>query len=87
MADLVRSSFSARNSAVKVAPIPATISSKPLKLGCYQSAFCAIRTDPASNAFHRRKRTEGKRHHQALIALARRRSNVPFAPLRTRQPY
>ena len=46
-----------------------------------------LRTDPASKAFYRRKRTEGKRHHQALIALARRRINVLFALLRTRQPY
>ncbi|TDD40930.1 IS110 family RNA-guided transposase [Saccharopolyspora elongata] len=65
----------------------ATAGSKTLKFVFYQSAFCAIRTDPASKAFYRRKRTEGKRHHQALIALARRRINVLFALLRTRQPY
>lgn len=65
----------------------ASAGSKTLKFVFYQSAFCAIRTDPASKAFYRRKRTEGKRHHQALIALARRRINVLFALLRTRQPY
>ncbi|MEV0084511.1 transposase [Saccharopolyspora sp. NPDC050642] len=65
----------------------ATAGNKTLKFVFYQSAFCAIRTDPASKAFYRRKRTEGKRHHQALIALARRRINVLFALLRTRQPY
>ncbi|MEV4056454.1 IS110 family transposase [Amycolatopsis sp. NPDC049688] len=65
----------------------ATAGSKTLKFVFYQSAFCAIRTDPASNAFYRRKRAEGKRHHQALIALARRRINVLFALLRTRRPY
>jgi transposase len=65
----------------------ATAGSKTLKFVFYQSAFCAIRTDPASRAFYRRKRAEGKRHHQALIALARRRINVVFALLRTRQPY
>lgn len=65
----------------------ATTGSKTLKFVFYQSAFCAIRTDPASKAFYRRKRAEGKRHHQALIALARRRINVLFAMLRTRQPY
>jgi transposase len=65
----------------------ATAGSKTLKFVFYQSAFCAIRTDPASKAFYRRKRAEGKRHHQALIALARRRINVVFALLRTRQPY
>jgi transposase len=65
----------------------ATAGSKTLKLVFYQSAFCAIRTDPASKTFYRRKRAEGKQHHQALIALARRRINVLLALLRTRQPY
>jgi transposase len=65
----------------------ATTGSRTLKFVFYQSAFCAIRTDPASKAFYARKRAEGKRHHQALIALARRRINVLFALLRTRQPY
>lgn len=65
----------------------ATGGSKTLKFIFYQSAFCAIRTDPANKAFYRRKRAEGKRHHQALIALARRRINVLFALLRSREPY
>jgi len=65
----------------------ATAGSKHLKFIFYQSAFCAIRTDPASKAFYQRKRAEGKRHHQALIALARRRINVLYALLRTRRPY
>ncbi|WP_305780248.1 IS110 family transposase [Nocardia nova] len=65
----------------------ATAGSKTLKFVFYQSAFAAIRSDPASKAFYARKRTEGKRHHQALIALARRRINVLHALLRTRQPY
>lgn len=64
-----------------------TAGSKTLKFVFYQSAFCAIKSDPASKAFYRRKRAEGKRHHQALIALARRRINVLHALLRTRQPY
>jgi hypothetical protein len=33
-------------------------------------------------AFYDRKRAEGKRHTQALIALARRRVNVLWAMLR-----
>ncbi|MBN9113370.1 MAG: IS110 family transposase, partial [Pseudonocardia sp.] len=33
------------------------------------------------------KRKEGKRHHQALIALARRRINVLHAMLRTRTEF
>jgi transposase len=65
----------------------ATAGSKTLKFVFYQSAFAAIRSDPASKAFYARKRAEGKRHHQALIALARRRINVLHALLRTRQPY
>ncbi|MER7461267.1 IS110 family transposase [Micromonospora sp. NPDC126480] len=60
---------------------------KTLKRVFYQSAFCALQRDPASRAFYDRKRAEGKRHHQALIALARRRVNVLHAILRTRQPY
>jgi transposase len=65
----------------------ATAGSKTMKFVFYQSAFAAIRCDPASKAFYARKRAEGKRHHQALIALARRRINVLHALLRTRQPY
>jgi transposase len=60
---------------------------RALKRVFYQSAFCALPTDPASRAFYNRKRAEGKRHHQALIALARRRINVLYAMLRDRQPY
>jgi transposase len=60
---------------------------RALKRVFYQSAFCAIPHDPASRAFYDRKRAEGKRHHQALIALARRRINVLYAILRDRQPY
>jgi transposase len=60
---------------------------KTLKRIFYQSAFCALQRDPTSRAFYDRKRVEGKRHHQALIALARRRINVLHAILRTRQPY
>lgn len=60
---------------------------KTLKRIFYQSAFCALQRDPTSRAFYDRKRAEGKRHHQALIALARRRINVLHAILRTRTPY
>jgi hypothetical protein len=35
-----------------------------------------------SRAFYERKRAEGKRHTQAVIALARRRVNVLWAMLR-----
>lgn len=59
---------------------------KTLKRVFYQSAFCSLQT-PASRNFYARKRREGKRHHQALIALARRRINVLWAMLRSRKLY
>ena len=59
---------------------------KTLKRVLYQSAFCSLQ-HPASRAFYARKRREGKRHHQAVIALARRRVDVLHAILRTREPY
>jgi len=49
---------------------------KVLKRVFYQSAFASLRSAPKSRAFYDRKRAEGKRHTQALIALARRRVNV-----------
>jgi transposase len=54
---------------------------KILKRVFYQSAFASLRT-PHSRGFYDRKRAEGKRHHQAVIALARRRLNVLWAMLR-----
>jgi transposase len=55
---------------------------KVLKRVFYQSAFASLRSSPESRAFYDRKRAEGKRHTQALIALARRRVNVLWAMLR-----
>ena len=55
---------------------------KTLKGVFYQSAFASLRSAPESRAFYDRKRAEGKRHTQALIALARRRVNVLWAKLR-----
>jgi transposase len=59
---------------------------KDLKRVFYQSAFCSLRS-PDSRAFYARKRSQGKRHHQALIALARRRIDVLWAILHTRRPF
>lgn len=59
---------------------------KALKRVMYQSAFCSL-TAAESKAFYTRKRQEGKRHHQALISLARRRVDVLHAILTTREPY
>jgi transposase len=55
---------------------------KVLKRVFYQSAFASLRSSPQSRAFYDRKRSEGKKHTQALIALARRRVNVLWAMLR-----
>ena len=55
---------------------------KNLKTVFYQAAFASLRSSPESRAFYDRKRAEGKRHIQALIALARRRVNVIWAMLR-----
>jgi transposase len=59
---------------------------KRLKRIFYQSAFASMRC-PESAAFYARKRKEGKRHHQIIIALARRRVNVLWAILHNRTPY
>jgi transposase len=59
---------------------------KTLKRVFFQSAFCSL-THPDSKAFYRRKRNERKTHHQAVLALARRRVDVLHAMLRNRTPY
>jgi transposase len=59
---------------------------KGLKRIFYQSAFCSLSHDD-SRAFYNRKRREGKRHHQAVIALARRRVNVLWAVVQNRTPF
>jgi transposase len=46
---------------------------KALKFVFYQSAFASLRSSKDSRSFYDRKRAEGKKHTQALIALARRR--------------
>lgn len=53
----------------------------------YQSALLSIQRDPNSRAFYDRKRSEGKRHTQAVIALARRRVNVLWALIRDGRSY
>ena len=59
---------------------------KGLKRVFYQSAFCSLGHHD-SRTFYARKRREGKRHHQAVIALARRRVNVLWAVLQNRTPF
>ena len=60
---------------------PSKKGNKNLKRAFFLSAFAALK-DPLSRAYYDRKRAEGKRHNQALIALARRRCDVLFAMLR-----
>ncbi|MFC8302297.1 IS110 family transposase [Specibacter sp. NPDC057265] len=55
---------------------------KRLKRALFLSAFASIRFDPTSRSYYDRKRAQGKRHNQALIALAHRRLTVLFAMLR-----
>jgi transposase len=64
----------------------ATGGNKTLKRVFFQSAFCSLQ-HPPSKAFYARKRAERKTHHQAVIALARRRVDVLHAMLRNRTPY
>jgi transposase len=59
---------------------------RTLKRVFFQSAFCSL-THPDSKAFYRRKHAERKTHHQAVLALARRRVDVLHAMLRNRTPY
>jgi transposase len=61
--------------------------SRQLQRAFYASALISIQRSPASKAFYDRKRAEGKRHSQAVLALARRRVNVLWAMLRDGQPY
>ena len=60
---------------------PSRRGNKILKRTMFLSAFAALR-DPISRAYYDRKISQGKRHNQALIALARRRSDVLYAMLR-----
>ncbi|MEU1274009.1 IS110 family transposase, partial [Streptomyces sp. NPDC005799] len=53
----------------------------------YTSALISIRSCDDSRRFYERKRAEGKRHTQAVLALARRRVNVLWALIRDGQCY
>lgn len=53
----------------------------------YISALFSIRYCEDSRRFYERKRAEGKRHVQAVLALARRRVNVLWALLRDGRTY
>ncbi|MEV6393165.1 IS110 family transposase [Nocardia xishanensis] len=53
----------------------------------YYSAMVSISCCPESRQFYDRKRAEGKKHTQAVLALARRRVNVLWALIREKRPY
>jgi transposase len=53
----------------------------------YLSALASLRFCPLSRGFYDRKRTEGKGHKQALLALARRRLNVLWAMIRDKRRF
>jgi transposase len=60
---------------------PSRRGNKALKRALFLSAFAAL-SDPVSRTYYDRKIAQGKRHNQALIALARRRCDVLYAMLR-----
>ncbi|UTM48199.1 IS110 family transposase [Glutamicibacter mysorens] len=60
---------------------------KRLKRALFLSAFASIRFDPTSRDYYDRKQAQGKRHNQALIALAHRRLTVLFAMIRDASLY
>ncbi|WP_445403110.1 IS110 family transposase [Streptomyces sp. LE64] len=53
----------------------------------YTSALISIRSCEESRRFYERKRAEGKRHTQAVLALTRRRVNVLWALIRDGQRF
>jgi transposase len=53
----------------------------------YLAANNSIKTCPESRKYYDRKRTEGKRHSQAVLCLARRRLNVLWAMQRDNTSY
>jgi len=53
---------------------------KSLKRAFFLAAFASLK-DPVNRAYYDRKITQGKRHNQALLCLARRRCDVLYAML------
>lgn len=53
----------------------------------YTSAMISIQHSPTSKAYYDAKPAQGKRHTQAVLALARRRVDVLWAMLRDHRPY
>lgn len=53
----------------------------------YMSALTTLKTNGPNRTYYQRKRAEGRKHQQALIALARRRVDVLWALLRDNRPF
>lgn len=66
--------------------VPSRHGNHRLKNALFLAAFASLR-HPPSRAYYDRKRTEGKRHNQAVLCLARRRVDVLHAMLSRRLPY
>lgn len=60
---------------------PSRRSNKQLKRAFFLAAFASL-SDPASRTYYDKKISQGKRHTQALLCLARRRTDVLFDMLR-----
>ncbi|WP_420611877.1 IS110 family transposase [Candidatus Spongiisocius sp.] len=58
-----------------------------LKNAMFIAAFVATRHDPDARAYYLRKRAHGKDHNAAVICVARRRTNIILAMLKTQTPY
>jgi transposase len=60
---------------------------RPLRRALFMAALTTIRFEGPNRDYYQRKRSEGRGHHQALIALARRRVDVLWALLRDNRPF
>lgn len=66
--------------------VPSRHGNHRLKDAFFLAAFASLR-HPPSRTYYDRKRTEGKRHNQAVLCLARRRVDVLHAMLTRQLPY
>jgi transposase len=66
--------------------VPSRHGNHRLKDAFFLAAFASPK-HPPSRTYYDRKRTEGKRHNQAVLCLARRRVDVLHAMLTRRLPY
>ena len=85
---------STRGSAARAARRPAKQSKTPplardrrLKNALCESARISVGCDEWSTWYDQKKRTEGKKHLQATLALARRRTDILHAMLINGSPY